>query len=179
MFARAREGDPEALRYLYVRYSDNVYSFVRTIVRDDNEAADVTQHVFAKLMTSLSHYEQRRTPFVGWILRLAHNAAIDHLRVRRPIPSDDLPGRDRSTDEGATERSESVRVALDSLPHEQRNVVMLRHVVGLTPSEIAHQMGRTESSVHGLHHRGRLALQVELARLGCAPSTRETGRRAA
>ena len=169
--ARAKEGDSEALRYLYIRYSDNVYGFVRSIVRDDNEAADVTQHVFAKLMTSLSRYEERSTPFVAWIMRLAHNAAIDHLRVRQPIPSDDLPDDDSGSDEGAADRSESVRVALDALPDEQRNVVVLRHVVGLSPSEIAHRMGRTESSVHGLHHRGRIALQVELTRLGCVPNT--------
>jgi RNA polymerase sigma-70 factor (ECF subfamily) len=44
-------------------------------------------------------------------------------------------------------------------------------VVGLTPGEIADCMGRTESSIHGLHHRGRRALQVELANHDSAPST--------
>jgi RNA polymerase sigma-70 factor (ECF subfamily) len=48
---------------------------------------------------------------------------------------------------------------------------VLRHVVGLTPPEIAEQMGRSESSIHGLHHRGRKALQQELRRLNCAPAT--------
>ena len=49
---------------------------------------------------------------------------------------------------------------------------MLRHVVGLTPGEIADRMGRTEGSVNGLHHRGRRALQRELERLDSAPFTR-------
>ena len=49
--------------------------------------------------------------------------------------------------------------------------VSLRHIVGLTPSEIAQLMGRTESSIHGLHHRGRRSLQQELSRLGAAPAT--------
>ena len=49
--------------------------------------------------------------------------------------------------------------------------MVMRHVVGLSPPEIAEHMGRTESSVHGLHHRGRRALQDELARLGSSPST--------
>jgi len=48
--ARAKEGDREAVRYLYLRYSDNVYGYVRSIVRDDHEAEDVTQHVFAKVI---------------------------------------------------------------------------------------------------------------------------------
>ena len=61
--------------------------------------------------------------------------------------------------------------ALASLPDEQRDVVIMRHVVGLSPREIAEQMGRSESSIHGLHHRGRKALQQELLRLGSAPST--------
>ena len=48
---------------------------------------------------------------------------------------------------------------------------MLRHVVGLTPGEIAARLGRTESSIHGLHHRGRRALQAELTSRDSAPST--------
>ena len=55
--ARAKQGDREALRYLYVSYSHNIYGYVRSIVRDDHEAEDVTQHVFAKLMTALGKYD--------------------------------------------------------------------------------------------------------------------------
>jgi RNA polymerase sigma-70 factor (ECF subfamily) len=69
------------------------------------------------------------------------------------------------------DRCRCLRDALATLPDEQRSVVVLRHVVGLTPSEIASAMGRTESSVHGLHHRGRRALQAELLRRDSAPST--------
>ena len=53
-------------------------------------------------------------------------------------------------------------------------MVLLRHVVGLTPGEIAERMGRSEGSIHGLHHRGRRALQRELARLDSTPFTRAT-----
>ena len=72
---RAKQGDHEALRYLYVRYADNVYGYVNSIVRDDHEAEDVTQHVFAKLMVVLPKYEQREVPFFAWILRVARNVA--------------------------------------------------------------------------------------------------------
>jgi RNA polymerase sigma-70 factor, ECF subfamily len=168
--ARAKAGDQEAVRFLYMRYADNVYGYVRSIVRDHYEAEDVTQQVFAKLMTVIGKYEPRSVPFSAWILRVARNVAVDHLRSRRTQPSEDVYGSDERTDDTAIDRSYSVREALAALPDEQRKVVVLRHVVGLTPGEIADCMGRTESSIHGLHHRGRRALQVELANRDSAPA---------
>jgi RNA polymerase sigma-70 factor (ECF subfamily) len=169
--ARAKEGDSDAIRYLYLRYSDNVYSYVRSILRDDHEAEDVTQHVFAKLMTVIGKYEPREVPFAGWLLRLAHNVAIDHLRGgNRMTPAEEIYGEHQRGDQDV-ERDACLRQALSSLPEEQRRVVVLRHVVGLTPLEIAERTGHTESSVHGLHHRGRRALQDELRRMEAAPVT--------
>jgi RNA polymerase sigma-70 factor (ECF subfamily) len=169
--ARAKEGDPEAIRYLYLRYSDNVYSYVRAIVHDDHEAEDVTQHVFAKLMTVITKYEQRGVPFAGWILRLAHNAAVDYIRGgRRATPAEDIFGEDERVSDDA-DRAVCLHEALSTLPEEQRRVVVLRHVVGLTPPEIAAETGHSESSVHGLHHRGRRALQAELTRMHAGPVT--------
>ena len=169
--ARAKEGDRDALQFLYVRYSNNIYGYVRSIVRDDHEAEDVTQHVFAKLMTTLVKYDDRGVPFFAWLLRLARNVAIDHLRANRLTPTETVIDPDMSS--GADlDRAETVRAALATLPDEQRQVVILRHVVGLSPGEIAVKMGRTESSIHGLHHRGRRALQRELARLDSTPLIR-------
>ena len=169
--ARAKEGDRDAFHFLYVRYSNNIYGYVRSIVRDDHEAEDVTQHVFAKLMTTLVKYDDRGVPFLAWLLRLARNVAIDHLRANRLTPVEDVidPDACSATD---LDHSWTVRTALASLPEEQREVVVLRHVVGLTPGEIADRMDRSESSIHGLHHRGRRALQRELCRLDCMPRTR-------
>jgi RNA polymerase sigma-70 factor (ECF subfamily) len=169
--ARAKEGDREALRFLYIVYSHNIYGYVRSIVHDDHEAEDVTQHVFAKLMTTLVKYDDRGVPFFAWLLRLARNVAIDHLRANRLVPTEKVLDADMSSGIDM-DRSETVRAALATLPDQQRQVVLLRHVVGLTPGEIADRMGRTESSVHGLHHRGRRALQRELERLDSAPLTR-------
>ena len=76
---QAKQGDEDALCYLYTRYSDNIYGYVRSIVRDDHEAEDVTQHVFTKLMTSIVKYNDRGVPFFAWLLRMARNVAIDHL----------------------------------------------------------------------------------------------------
>ena len=51
-------------------------------------------------------------------------------------------------------------------------MIVLRHLVGLTPGEIADRMGRTEPSIHGLHHRARQTLKRELTAIDCGPSAR-------
>jgi len=147
--ARAKRGDQDALRFLYVAYSNNIYGYVRSILRDDHEAEDVTQHVFAKLMTTLGKYDDRGLPFFAWLLRMARNVAIDHLRANRLTPSKEVISTDLSSGFDIV-RSED---ALATLPEEQRAVVVLHHLVGITPGEIADRLGRIESSVRGLHHR--------------------------
>ncbi len=170
--ARAKQGDREALRFLYVHYADHVYGYVASIVRDDHEAEDVTQHLFAKLITALPKYEPREVPFSAWILRVARNVALDHLRQRRAIPCEEVRQLDTQTedDDSSRMRSFGLRDALATLPEEQRQVVVMRHLVGLTPGEIAHRLGRTEPSIHGLHHRGRGALRTALSEMECAPT---------
>jgi RNA polymerase sigma-70 factor (ECF subfamily) len=165
--ARAKEGDDDALRFLYLRYADNVYGYVCSIVRDEFEAEDVTQQIFAKLMTALARYEPRVVPFSAWILRVAYNAAIDHVRARRPVPLEEVHPPDAATDDGAgsRERFADLRLALAALPEEQRDVIVLRFLVGLTPREIAERMGRSEDAVHGLQHRGRRRLRSEMLAL--------------
>jgi RNA polymerase sigma-70 factor, ECF subfamily len=163
---RAKEGDADALRYLYLCYADNVYGYVCSIVRDEYEAEDVTQHIFAKLMTSLARYEPRVVPFSAWILRVAHNAAIDHVRTRRPVPVEEVRPDDAADDgDGGRERFEDLRLALAALPAEQRDVIVLRFLVGLTPGEVAERLGRSEDAVHGLQHRGRRRLRSEMLAL--------------
>ena len=98
--ARAKEGDRDALRLLYIRYSGNVYGYVRSIVRDDKEAEDLTQHVFMKLMTVIVKYDDHGVPFSAWLLRLARNVALDHLRRRRATPTEEVFGADTHADEG-------------------------------------------------------------------------------
>lgn len=168
--ARAKEGDASALHFLYVRYADDVCGYVNSIVRDRHEAEDITQSLFAKLLTKIRRYEQREVPFSAWILRVARNAALDHLRSRRMLPVEEV----RTTDEGREDlrfdRTQALKEALKRLPEEQREVLVLRHVAGLTPVEIAERMKKTESSIHGLHHRGRGALQAALRELETEPA---------
>jgi RNA polymerase sigma-70 factor, ECF subfamily len=169
--ALAKAGDAEALRFLYIRYADNVYGYVRSFVHDDHEAEDVTQHVFAKLITSISKYEERTTPFSAWMLRVARNAAIDHVRHNRVLPSERIDDSDELDVHGAGDRLRGLTEALGSLPEDQRTVLILRQLLGLTPAEVAERLGRSESSIHGLHHRARRALRAELAEMGLGPAT--------
>jgi RNA polymerase sigma-70 factor (ECF subfamily) len=169
--ARAKDGDREAIRYLYIRYANNVYSYVASLLRNHHEAEDVTQLVFAKLPESLKRYEDRGAPFMSWLVRLARNAAIDQLRSRRAIPVAEPMVSEAADDGSSRDRRDILRAALAGLPEDQREIIVLRHLGGLAPAEIAARLGRTESAVNGLHHRGRRALRAELTRLGAAPVT--------
>jgi RNA polymerase sigma-70 factor, ECF subfamily len=174
--ARAKSGDIDAIQFLYLRYKDNVYGYVMSIVRDAHEAEDVTQTVFMKLISVIHKYEPRQVPFTAWILRVAHNVAIDSLRQRRTVPCEEVIERGRAADDTRHDRRRGLEQALEVLPEDQRDVVVLRNLVGLSPGEIAHRMGRTEASIHGLHHRARAALRRELIRGECAPTTRIANR---
>jgi len=167
---RAKLGDDDAIRMLYLRYADNVYGYVCSIVRDEHEAEDITQLIFAKLLTSLPRYEPRVVPFSAWILRVAHNAAIDHVRARRSVPVAEVRSVDTEDHDLSWERGLDLREALETLPPEQRDVIVMRFIYGLTPGEIAERIGRSEDAVHGLQHRGRRTLRAELTRLQSAPA---------
>jgi RNA polymerase sigma-70 factor (ECF subfamily) len=144
---------------------------VEGIVKNPHEAEDITQGVFAKLMTTIGQYEPRGVSFSAWIMRVAHNAALDYLRsgAARQVPSEEVFIEDYGRVETGRERGEDLRSALGDLPEDQREVLVLRHIVGLSPGEIANTLGKTENSIHGLHHRGRRTLRLRLRELGATP----------
>jgi len=170
---RAQAGDKEAFGFLYVRFADNIEGYVRSIVHDHHAAEDLTQHIFAKLFSVIGKYRERDVPFFAWMLRVARNVAVDHLRQQRLIPVEEV----RATEVAGAPTHASTSVArgdlieaLATLPKEQREVLMMRHLVGLSPTEIAERTGKTEGSIHGLHHRGRRALKLELIERDAAPA---------
>lgn len=169
--ARVKEGDMSALHFLYVRFADDVYAYVRSIVRDAHAAEDVTQIVFTKLMKAIHKYQRRDVPFAAWIIRVSRNVALDHIRASRQIPLAEVRTSDEGTEQVGFERGLSLREALDRLPADQQQVLVLRHIAGLSPGEIADRLGKTEASIHGLHHRGREALRASLRELEAAPVT--------
>jgi RNA polymerase sigma-70 factor (ECF subfamily) len=166
---QAKQGDSEGIHFLYVRFYDDVLRYVNSLVRDYHEAEDITHNVFAKLMTAITKYEERAVPFTAWIMRVARNAALDHLRARRAVPTEEVRVTESAEADSNLERGLDIREALEELPTDQREVLVLRHVMGLSPVEIAGTLERTESSVHGLHHRGRRALQGALESRDAVP----------
>jgi RNA polymerase sigma-70 factor (ECF subfamily) len=166
---RARDGDDDALRLLYLLYADNVFGYVVAIVRDEHDAEDITSEVFARLPRALSHYKVSATPFAAWLLRVARNAALDHLRAQRSVPLAEVHASSETAELQARERLAGLRTAFEALPDDQRQVMLLRLVAGLTPTEVAEQLGRSVDAVHALQHRARRRLREELTQAGWAP----------
>lgn len=176
---RAQGGDRDALAFLYARFADDICGYARSIVHDHHEAEDITQQVFAKLIGVIGKYQEREVPFFAWMLRVTRNVAVDHLRKQRPIPVEEVRASDAGFEHAlAADRAGDLKHALSTLPLAQREVLVLRHFAGLSPTEIAARTGKTEGSIHGLHHRGRRALTAELTSLGAAPATAHSGPRA-
>lgn len=171
---RASAGDAEGLAYLYRRYAPGVYGYVRQIVSNDQDAEDVTQQVFLKLVTRLGMYESKRAPFSAWMLRVARNTAIDHLRQRRFTLLDEDYEWEPEDAHGDPDAGRSLREALEGLTQTQRDVLLLREVAGLTPTEVAERLGKTQGAVNTCYHRACLAARSTLESMGSAPLTFRT-----
>lgn len=168
----AQQGDRDAMRLIYEHYVASITRYVRSIVRDPLDAEDVTHNIFVKLFDVISQYEPRGVPFSAWLLRVARNASMDYVRSKRAIPVADVPETAHEDLESSIHRSHELQAALDCLPPAQREILILRHVVGLSPVEIAARLDRTEASVHGLHHRGRATLKARLQEMTAGPVVR-------
>lgn len=167
---RARDGDHDALRLLYLRYADSVFAYVRSLIPDEHEAEDITQTVFARLSRRLQRYEPRRVPFGAWITTVAHNAAIDHLRAKRMVPCEQALDPETPHEDLSSDRLAAIRSALAALNQSQREVLVLRFVAGMGIKEVAEKLGRSEQAIDSLQHRARGRLRDELTRLEAAPS---------
>jgi RNA polymerase sigma-70 factor, ECF subfamily len=170
---RIAEGDRQALAAVYARYSPGIYGYIRNIVRDRDEAEDLTQQVFLKLMT-VRRGSSMRGDFAPWLLRVARNTALDSLRRKRRTllldPHEWTPGG-VAPDQDARR---SLEDALATLSRGQRDVLVLRDVVGLTPREAGRYLGKSDGAVHMLHHRARCTVRDHLSGCESRPCTRET-----
>lgn len=168
---RAKAGDDEAFRFLYLSYCDNVRGYVRSRLRNDEDAEDVTQQVFMRVVSAIGRYQQRDVSFVAWLLRIAHNACVDHVRRSRPqaVLDDAEPAAPRLPDTERRELAAALQSVFAELPDDQRKVLLMRHVAGMSPAEIAVTIDRTPGAVHCLHHRARRQARTALEAAGVAP----------
>jgi RNA polymerase sigma-70 factor (ECF subfamily) len=170
--ARAKAGDEEAFRFLYLHYADNVRGYVRSRLRSAEDAEDVTQQVFMRVVSAITRYEQRDVSFVAWLLRIAHNACVDHVRRSRPqavLDDEREPEEPRMGDLERRELAAALQTVFADLPDDQRRVLLMRQVAGMSPTEIATVIDRTPGAVHCLHHRARKEARNALEAAGFAP----------
>lgn len=161
LIARARNGDDDAFAALYRHYAPGVYRYVFFRVSSREEAEDITETVFFRAWQSLPAFREAEATFAAWLYRVARNAVIDHYRTRkRHDPIDRAaevaapPGPEVEDEETARE----VRVAVSRLPDEQREVVLLRFIEGLSHAEVATALGKTQGACRVLQHRALKAL---------------------
>lgn len=160
---RFRDGDPQAVKAVYDELGGAVFALAMSVLADRGLAADATQQTFLKAWRASSTYDPDRE-FRPWIYAIARHTAIDIYRTRRRVvPSEDVdtivtpPGL-----EVAWEVFE-VRTALDRLPDEERAVMQLSHLEGLTHVEIAERLGIPVGTVKSRSHRAHKRL-AELLR---------------
>ena len=161
-------GDTEAVGRLYDRLVGPVHRYVGLRVRRREDAEDITQLVFERIVAALPRYRHNGKPFTAWAFRIARNAVVDHIRRARPVeplPDDYDPGNTLGL-EALSVRGEEIRelrIAIRRLTADQQEALALRFAAGLSAEETAHVMGRQAGTVRGLTFRAIAALRRHLA----------------
>lgn len=164
--------DVDAFEQLYDRHSPIVYRLVLRIVQQASTAEEVVQDVFLQLWRNAGQYDTRRGPFAPWLMTLARNRALDHLRLkserqrRREDPTDEfppviaVPQFEQALDE--KRRAERVRALIGSLNPQQRKAIELAYFEGLSHSEIAETLKQPLGTVKSWIRNALLRLKEEL-----------------
>ena len=168
--------DVRAFETLYDRYARLVYSTAYGVLEDAQSAEDVVQEVFVRLWKAPQRYVAERGRFLGWLLSVTRNRAIDEYRSRRRRTSNERQIIDQPAGEliasespqGEFHRVELVdqralvREALETLPEEQRMAIALAYYKGMTQSEIAKALDTPLGTVKTRIRLGMQKLRVHL-----------------
>jgi RNA polymerase sigma-70 factor (ECF subfamily) len=172
--------DRQAFETLYDRYNRLVFSTAYRVLQDAHGAEDVAQEVFVRLWKNPDRYDEQRGRFLGWLLSVTRNRAIDEVRSRkrRPLsesqignPEDSGSLADETPSEPArsamelaemTDQREMVRQALADLPEEQRLAIELAYYKGLTQVEIAAELNTPLGTVKTRVRLGMQKLRLAL-----------------
>ena len=171
---RAREGDGHAFTELVRRHQERVFRIVYRMLRNRDEAEDVTQVTFVRAFRSLLKYKEE-FPFHPWLYRIAVNAALTQIEKRKRDRAVDIeqvperyivpkPGGEESPLDvtGRREMIDRIERALPELPEEQRLVFLLRVNEGLSYDEIAETLEIPRGTVMSRLSRAREALRKRL-----------------
>lgn len=167
LIMRVAAGDRRAFETLYDRYAATVFGVTMKMLGDRELAEDAVQEIFWRVWKRAASFDRSRA-FAPWLFGIAHNYCIDELRRRRVRPQQvfeddehpilgDIPD-EADVGEAAvlTDQRRIVLEALDQLPEEQRQALLLAYFGGLTQQEIAQKLGNPLGTVKT---RMRLGLQ--------------------
>ena len=168
---RAIQRDQEAFGELYDRHVTRVYRHIYYMVGNSAEAEDLTAQTFLKAWEAIDRYQVRGAPFVSWLLRIAHNLGVSHLRSKRETSQvheglvDDKPRRDPEHVAQQSAEEEMVRAAILNLREEQRQVIILRFIEDLEYPEVAEIIGKSVAAIRVIQHRALNALRKQMKAL--------------
>jgi RNA polymerase sigma-70 factor (ECF subfamily) len=162
----AKNGDRKAFEQIYKLYSERVYRYVRSILREYSDAEDVTAEVFIKVMRALPRYSEKGQ-FAAWLFRIARNETYNHIKKRkrqREIPFwENIPFQDDP--EAEIEERELLGImfqAMHNLTDLQREVLILRFGEDLSIKETAGLMKRSIQAVKFLQVSALRALRRQM-----------------
>ena len=161
-------GDEPALSVLIKRHKNKIYNFIYSKIGDEVLTEDVFQDTFIKVINTLKRKKYNEEgKFLSWVMRIAHNLVIDHFRKENRMPKYDNTGefdiflmiKDEELNiERKLIKSQiegDVKLLIEKLPEEQREVLVMRHYKDLSFKEIAEN---TEVSINTALGRMRYAL---------------------
>ncbi len=169
LVSRFVNGDQSGIEQLIYRHKNKVYSYIYLVVRNQQLAEDIFQDTFIKVIKSLLQAKYHDDgKFISWVMRIAHNLIIDHFRKEKQlnvISNDNYEVplfNSKKLSEQTVEElmindqiSSDLKKLLDYLPEDQKEVIILRHYVGLSFKEIAET---TNVSINTALGRMRYAL---------------------
>jgi RNA polymerase sigma-70 factor (ECF subfamily) len=164
---RATAGDREAFGELYERYISRVYRHVFYMVNDVDVAQDLTEQTFLRALEAIQRYEKRGIPLLAWLLRIARNLSLNNQRVQRNNSSIRKNSEDAvaASPESCCEaklNGEEVRRAVGALEGDQRQVIVLRFMDGLSYADVARVLGKSVGAVRVAQYRALRALRRRL-----------------
>jgi len=165
------EGEERAFEQLVVRHQRIVYNMALRIVGNHDDAADITQQVFPKVLADLKRFE-RRSSFRTWIYTIADNLCRNHLKRTKKMEWVELPVEERDRGETSPkllikrERDRRVREAILELPERQRLTLILRSYHHMSHQEIAQVLNINENNARVNYFHALKNLKSTLIRRG-------------
>ena len=159
----AAQRDPAGFAALYELHFDRVYLFIARRVGNRDVAEDLTADVFHRALANLRNFEWRGVPFEAWLLRIAANAINDRAKRKgRELSVEDPPEMGAEPDLTDIEDGERLFGLVNSLPEDQKRVILMRFADEESIRAIAHRLKRSEGAVKQLQFRGLETLRTKL-----------------